>query len=99
MKNIEAKLFNTSVKDNNDDNSNTVMQWHKRLGHVNFGDLLRMKNELGIRSTDQKLNCESCDRAKCHRLPFHKHSIKTKGPLELIHADTSGTIRISNIHS
>ena len=37
--------------------------------------------------------------AKCHRLPFKKRTVKTTAPLQLVHSDTSGTIRIPNMHN
>jgi hypothetical protein len=75
------------------------MDWHRRLGHINFGDLFRLKNELQIKATGQRLECEVCLLAKCNRLPFQHRKTKTTAPLELIHTDTSGTIRVPNIHN
>ena len=68
IKNIEPKLCNTALK--TIDNDSVIRHWHRRLGHVNFGDLLRLRSELQIKSSGNKLNCDTCDIAKCHRLPF-----------------------------
>lgn len=76
-----------------------AVEWHRRLGHLNYGDLLRLKQNLNIDRITEKLDCEVCLVSKCHRLPFRKRSIKSTEPLQMIHTDTSGTIRTSNIHN
>lgn len=97
LRDVRPKLCNINVK--TQDNDDLVMEWHKRLGHVNFGDLMRLKSDLNIKPPDNRLNCETCDLTKCHWLPFQKRQSKTSAPLELIHTDTSGTIRTKNIHN
>jgi len=41
--------------------------------------------------------CEICVLAKFHRLPFHKSSIPTKFPFQLVHIDLWGPYRTANI--
>lgn len=98
LKNVVPKLCNITVQSSSNNPTALISNWHRKLGHVNFDDLLRLKTTLGISSNGSKLDCETCNVAKCHRLPFQKRTIKSKTPLELIHSDTSGTIRTPNIH-
>jgi len=41
--------------------------------------------------------CEICVLAKSHRLPFHKSSISTHSPFELVHMDLWGPYRSANV--
>lgn len=49
--------------------------WHRRFGHVNISDLLKMKNGavngLRFKSDDTLHNCESCYKGKQSRKPFN----------------------------
>ena len=70
------------------------MSWQRALGHVNFRDLMRLKKELGLSSKVDYLQCESCETAKITRLPFGDSTTKTQQPLEIVHSDVCGPIRI-----
>lgn len=82
----------TTLKSNTDE----LLNWHRRLGHLNFQSIIRLKDELGLRSTSPIPSCNECELAKSNRLPFNTAEKKTTRPLELIHTDTSGHIRIPN---
>lgn len=82
-------------------NNKTVesyLSWHRKLGHLNFNSLQKLKDDLGLPPLKEDIKCDSCDLAKSIRLPFKSSSIKSTGPLDLIHTDTSGTIRIPNLN-
>lgn len=72
--------------------------WHRRLGHLNKSDLLKLINKqmvCGINNLNNKdLNfCEPCVEGKQHRLSFSEVTeSRTKRPLELIHSDVCGPI-------
>lgn len=78
-------------------NDKSIIDWHRRLGHLNFSDMNRIRVDLQIeKQSFNNLNCETCAQSKLNRLPFSKSSIKTNAPFQLVHADTSGTIHIRN---
>lgn len=76
-------------------NEEKVLYWHGLLGHVNFPDLSRIESRLDVVVTD-KIDCYVCTRAKFKKLPHPTGGIKTTGPLQMIHVDLSGEIRIPN---
>ena len=44
--------------------------WHNRLMHVNFADLHRLRDRLGLTEPNiQKMRCETCLLAKAKELP------------------------------
>lgn len=81
----------------------TANTWHRRLGHINFKDLIKMKNGAvdGLACKDEKMSdnkkCVVCCEGKQSRLPFsHKGSRATR-LLEVIHADVCGPMEIQSI--
>ncbi|KAE8707740.1 TMV resistance protein N-like [Hibiscus syriacus] len=76
--------------------------WHIRFGHLNFGGLeLLSKKEMvkglpRINHPDQL--CEGCLAGKKFRKSFPKESeTRAKKPLELIHTDVCGPIKLSSL--
>jgi len=71
--------------------------WHLRFGHLNFGSLSLIKQNMVrglpfINHLDQL--CEGCLLGKQFRMSFPKESIsRAKKPLELIHVDVCGPIQ------
>lgn len=61
-----------------------LMSWHRALGHVNFRDLMRLKEALGLPSKVEHLQCESCETTKITRLPFGDSTTKTQQLLEIV---------------
>ena len=80
---------------------NSKVLWHRRLGHINFMNLNKLKNGLasGIDFNDKDLvcKCEVCIQGKCHRLPFKDSESQTKNILELVHSDLCGPIENKSI--
>lgn len=75
--------------------TNTAMEWHRRLGHVNFQTLKRMKSNpmYGIKFDDdgnEVQNCVVCAKGKHTRNSFTKSETTTKQVLELVHSDLAG---------
>lgn len=74
--------------------SNTLQQWHRRLGHVNIATIKNMcSNESvsGIKLTDQcNFFCEECQLGKMHRSshPVSERLVLKKG--ECFHIDLCG---------
>lgn len=72
-----------------------LMEWHRKLGHINERDLKKMAQDnlmYGLRPTDEKLEaCETCIKGKLSRLPFTRHDgLYTTEKLEIIHSDVCG---------
>lgn len=67
-------------------------KWHHKLAHLNFNDMLFLKNCGLINGHIKKSFCEPCIFGKQHRKPFEKRKDKTKRPLDLIHTDVCGPI-------
>lgn len=80
---------------------NSKVLWHRRLGHINYTNLNKLKNGLasGIDFNDKDLvcKCEVCIQGKCHRLPFKDSDSQTKNVLELVHSDLCGPIESKSI--
>jgi len=81
---------------------NDVMLWHKRLGHVSHSLLNKLiSKDLVVRLPSIKYNddkvCDACVRGKQVRTSFKsKNCISTSRPLELLHIDLCGPIRITS---
>ena len=76
--------------------------WHKRFGHASFSllDKLRSKELVeGLPSINFQKDrvCDACVRGKQTRISFKsKKYISSKNPLELIHMDLCGPMRIQS---
>ncbi|EOY19976.1 Retrotransposon protein, unclassified, putative [Theobroma cacao] len=68
--------------------------WHKRIGHVNFGSLIKMSSEVMVDGllviVKPDMLCKVCQYGKQCRKSFPKgRSWKAKKKLELVHLDKS----------
>ncbi|OUC43997.1 integrase core domain protein [Trichinella nativa] len=80
----------------------TLMEWHRRLGHLNERSLLeltRHEKVFGMKVGKEKLPvCEICIKGKQTQSPFPKSQTKRRcHPLELIHTDICGPMRQNSI--
>ena len=92
---IEKKKENSQSTESNVEMS--FRKWHARLGHLNFGDLYRLRKKLKIKGKlKERLKCDTCLRGKAHSRPFRRSKIKSTRVLQLIYSDISGKIRIPN---
>ncbi|XP_073526312.1 uncharacterized protein [Phyllobates terribilis] len=73
--------------------------WHQRLGHASL-HLLHKLQARGLPDIklDTMTHCSECTRAKITRksLAPPKKSVTTKRPLELLHMDLCGPIRLQS---
>ncbi|XP_020253462.1 uncharacterized protein LOC109830572 isoform X1 [Asparagus officinalis] len=76
--------YSTSLKANS---RNRVWMWHRRLGHPSFGYLKKLYPSLFSGCENEDLNCETCIRAKSHRVSFPRSPNKSTIPFALIHSD------------
>lgn len=82
--------------------SETAMTWHRRLGHLNYQTMIKMRNGAvsGIEfqdDLDDVKKCEICAYAKQSRLPFENSTSETSHVLELIHSDICGPMETQSI--
>lgn len=74
-----------------------AIAWHRSLEHTNFDDLNKMKNILRLKNFERQLQCEVCAVAKCTSLPFEQSKTRPKNPLDIIHSDVSGIVRLPTV--
>lgn len=68
--------------------------WHRRLGHVSYGNSVFVNNfEKSIRRLEVN-KCETCIKGKQCRLPFSKNGSRATKLLELVHTDVCGPLPI-----
>lgn len=75
--------------------NDSAMTWHRRLAHINHGDLCKMRDGAvdGIKFTDgaeEVKRCEVCMQGKQARLPFKASVKRAKHALDLLHSDLCG---------
>lgn len=74
--------------------SEKIETWHRRLGHININDLLKMKKGTvnGVSFNEEKLTdvCVTCLQGKQARFPFKHAATRANEILELVHADLAG---------
>lgn len=81
----------------------TTETWHKRLGHINYNYLNKMKDGLvnGVDFSDkvtiQTKNCEVCCEGKQSRQPFGHSGNRAAGLLEVVHSDLAGPMETTSI--
>ena len=69
--------------------------WHRRLGHINFDNLVKFNN-LGVVRNFPKITkpsnpiCRHCQLGKQTRIRFKTKEYSTSKPLELLHTRLSG---------
>lgn len=73
----------------------SALTWHRRLGHMNFQSMKRMRDGAvdGIKFSDDDdeiRKCETCAMGKQTRLPFKRSVSETSKTLEIIHSDLMG---------
>lgn len=82
--------------------NDSAFLWHRRLGHINYQSLLKMRNGavFGINFDDNDSeikNCGTCPRGKQARLPFKPSESRSTKMLELIHSDLCGPMENQSI--
>lgn len=78
-----------------------ALVWHRRLGHINYNSLNKLKNGIvdGINFTNVNNSypvCEPCCEGKQCRLPFKRGS-RAQAILELVHTDVCGPMENASI--
>ena len=71
-------------------NKDRVILWHRRLGHLSFNYLRKIKPELFVGITNYESKCYICELAKSHRIPYIPSYNKNLLPFMTIHSDVWG---------
>ena len=71
--------------------------WHRRLGHLSFNYLRKIKLELFVGITNFESKCDICELAKSHRVPYVPSYNKNLLPFMTIHSDIWGPSRIPTL--
>ncbi|KAK8273352.1 hypothetical protein V6Z12_D11G402000 [Gossypium hirsutum] len=75
----------------------TIMLWHRRLGHPNFVYLKKHLPLLFRNKSINSLKCEICQLSKHTRVPYPLKPHIQSQPFSLIHSDLWGASRVKNI--
>ena len=83
--------------------SDTIMTWHRRLGHLNFKDLINAQRSgilegLNFGQVEGKLECDICVQGKMTRTTFPKNSERKTDLLEIVHSDVCGPMRVESLN-
>lgn len=76
--------------------------WHQRMGHLNFQDLVRARNNgtiegIGPKLSGENMTCGTCTQGKMSRKPFPRKSTRESNVLEVIHTDICGPFRVESL--
>jgi len=79
-----------------------AMLWHRRLGHVNYQTLVKMKNGavdgINFKENEGEIkNCVTCAESKMCAKPFGKSTRETTEILQLLHSDVNGPTQTQSI--
>ncbi|KAI5323875.1 hypothetical protein L3X38_032948 [Prunus dulcis] len=64
-----------------------IWLWHKRLGHASFGYLKKLFPSLFSSLDVSSFQCDTCELAQCHHVPFPLSSNQSLVPFSLVHSD------------
>jgi transposase InsO family protein len=79
-------------------NLEKVWQWHRRLGHPSFGYMKKLLPNFFNNLDASSLVCETCIKAKSHRVPYQSSQNKCLEPFDLVHADVWGPSPVASIN-
>ena len=76
--------------------------WHRRYGHLGEKSLQKLAKRELVEQFDYNVSkrigfCETCVAGKLHRTHFETSSTKTREPLELVHSDVCGKMRVKSL--
>ena len=77
--------------------------WHRRMGHIHFGNLIKISKKQAVRAMLEIKNlensvCEHCQHGKQRRVEFKTKEHSTTRPLELVHTDLCGPTRSKGLN-
>lgn len=67
---------------------NSVQLLHHKFGHPSLSILKSITSRFNISVSDfNTFNCDACQCNKSHNLPFHRSTIRSYAPLDVIYTD------------
>lgn len=110
VENSARKIVQNVVENQEESNlayktsSEIALSWHRRLGHLNFKDLLEgarkgtMKGlNINFSLNNVDMQCDICSKGKMIRNSFPKMSERKTNLLEIIHTDVCGPFRVESL--
>lgn len=77
---------------------NDCYLWHQRMAHLNFEDLSKLTESVGIKlENKEKVLCISCQEGKQSRKPFPSQGSRAQAKLEVIHSDICGPMEVPSL--
>ncbi|KMQ86502.1 rna-dependent dna polymerase [Lasius niger] len=78
-----------------------IVMWHRRMGHLNFRDLIKCDKNgsvrgMNLKDTTARPNCDVCTHGKMTRPPFSRRLERSTSPLQIVHTDLCGPMRTSS---
>jgi hypothetical protein len=79
-----------------------IFLWHRRLGHINFENLVKFSNLGAARNLPKIIKpsntmCRHCQLGNKTRIRFKAKEFSTSKPLELVHTDLCGPTRTKSL--
>lgn len=80
----------------------SLLCWHQRFGHLNVGDLKRLKSKemvigLNIKNYPEEFNCIICNKCKIHQFPYKNSTKRESEKLGLIHSDICSPMNVPSL--
>jgi hypothetical protein len=90
----KGRLYNLNSVSSSSNNASSIEEWHKMLGHCNYGDVRKLEQVVkGMKITDHKEpECEICTQGKMCQTRNREPDQRAKAPLEFVHCDLAGPI-------
>lgn len=93
---------NAEWNDNITTKLSSAETWHRKMGHLNYRDLMKYYKENAVRSIcikDSQVNlpCKICTSGKMVKTPFPKRSTRRSETVEIVHSDICGPMRTESI--
>ncbi|PKU65364.1 Retrovirus-related Pol polyprotein from transposon TNT 1-94 [Dendrobium catenatum] len=77
--------------------TNSSIPWHSRLGHPGQETLSVLARQFSdLITVKQSIPCDSCNKAKSHKIVFNKNTTVTSKPFDLIHTDVWGPASLTS---
>lgn len=94
--NIEqvGRLYYLNSISSSRNSASTLAQWHRILGHCNFGDIRKLEGVVkGMKISDYNVTeCKICTQGKMTQQRNRTPDRRAKAPLDMVHCDLSGPV-------
>ena len=94
----DLRVGRTNLANGCSKSENKIWTWHRRLGHPSFGYMKRLLPHLFSGLDISMFNCETCIKAKSHRVSYNISLNKCEKPFDLIHSDVWGPSPVDSVY-